>query len=135
MQGAVRALPQPDHGRGKEHDPAVSESGSLQEQGRERAVQTQVAKRPSRSCSVATLHHCLHNREKAADPCNRHHLFYGERVMDIPDGLPKWSGLDQSSEPIEDSPPELVREHERKKENKRKREEEGQEDGEDGEKN
>lgn len=37
------------------------------------------------------------------------HMFYGERVMDIPDGLPKWTGLNNDSDLIEDSPPELVR--------------------------
>jgi hypothetical protein len=62
----------------------------------------------------------------------RCHMFYGQRVMDIPDGLPKWTGLDKAddSELIEDSPPELVREYERKREDtrnekKRKVEEEG----------
>lgn len=50
----------------------------------------------------------------------RCHMFYGQRVMDIPDGLPKWSGLNDSSDLIEDSPPELVREHERKREEERK---------------
>lgn len=44
--------------------------------------------------------------------------------MDIPDGLPKWTGLDKQSELIEDSPPELVKDFERKR--KRKVEEEGQ---------
>jgi len=49
----------------------------------------------------------------------RCHMFYGQRVMDIPDGLPKWSGLSNESDLIEDSPPELVREHERKREAER----------------
>ena len=39
--------------------------------------------------------------------------------MDIPDGLPKWSGLDNDSDLIEDSPPELVKERERKREEHR----------------
>lgn len=39
--------------------------------------------------------------------------------MDIPDGLPKWSGLNQDSELIEDSPPEMVKEHQRKMEKQR----------------
>lgn len=43
-------------------------------------------------------------------------MFYGQRVMDIPDGLPKWSGLNNSSDLMEDSPPELVKEMERKRE-------------------
>jgi len=49
----------------------------------------------------------------------RCHMFYGQRVMDIPDGLPKWSGINETSDLIEDSPPELVRERERKRENER----------------
>lgn len=49
----------------------------------------------------------------------RCHMFYGQRVMDIPDGLPKWSGLSNESDLIEDSPPELVREIERKREAER----------------
>lgn len=49
----------------------------------------------------------------------RCHMFYGQRVMDIPDGLPKWSGLSDESELIEDSPPEKVREVERKREEER----------------
>jgi hypothetical protein len=42
-------------------------------------------------------------------------MFYSQRVMDIPDGLPKWSGMAEESDLIEDSPPEMVRERERKK--------------------
>ena len=49
----------------------------------------------------------------------RLHMFYGQRVMDIPDGLPKWTGLNQESELVEDSPPDLVRETERKREKER----------------
>jgi len=47
-------------------------------------------------------------------------MFYGQRVMDIPDGLPKWTGIDNESDLIEDSPPELVRETQRKREQERK---------------
>jgi hypothetical protein len=46
------------------------------------------------------------------------HIFYGQRVIDIPDGLPKWDGLDKKSNLIEDSPPDLVREYEREQEQK-----------------
>jgi hypothetical protein len=49
----------------------------------------------------------------------RCHMFYGQRVMDIPDGLPKWVGLSGESDLIEDSPPELVRERERRREEER----------------
>ncbi|CAN9079416.1 unnamed protein product [Alternaria alternata] len=59
----------------------------------------------------------------------RCHMFYGQRVMDIPDGLPKWSGLSGDSDLIEDSPPDMVREHERKREEERnKKLEEGEPD-------
>lgn len=40
--------------------------------------------------------------------------------MDIPDGLPKWSGLSDDSNLIENSPPEKIRELERKREKERK---------------
>lgn len=49
----------------------------------------------------------------------RCHMFYGQRVMDIPDGLPKWDGLTQESNLIEDSPPDQVRDLERKREKER----------------
>jgi hypothetical protein len=42
-------------------------------------------------------------------------MFYGQRLMDIPDGLPKWTGLNEDSELIADSPPDQVRDHERKR--------------------
>jgi len=58
---------------------------------------------------------------KRANVEQRCHMFYGERVMDIPDGLPKWTGLDKSSDLIEDSPPEVVKEYERKREEERER--------------
>ena len=51
----------------------------------------------------------------------RLHMFYGQRCIDIPDGLPKWTGLNKESELIEDSPPEQVKEHARKREEKRKK--------------
>ncbi|KAF2497215.1 hypothetical protein BU16DRAFT_458851 [Lophium mytilinum] len=49
----------------------------------------------------------------------RCHMFYDQRVMDIPDGLPKWTGINNESDLIEDSPPEKVRELERKREEER----------------
>ena len=36
-------------------------------------------------------------------------MFYPQRMVDIPDGKPKWSGIDGQTDLIEDSPPELVR--------------------------
>lgn len=61
-------------------------------------------------------------------------MFYSQRVMDIPDGLPKWSGINDDSDLIEDTPPEQVREYERKREQhvskkvKRDKEDEGDRD-------
>jgi len=48
-------------------------------------------------------------------------MFYGQRCIDIPDGLPKWTGLNKESELIEDSPPEQVKEHARQREEERKK--------------
>lgn len=48
-------------------------------------------------------------------------MFYSRRVVDIPDGKPKWTGLNEKSELIEDSPPEAKkrkREHEADQEEK-----------------
>ena len=42
----------------------------------------------------------------------RCHMFYGRRVLDIPDGKPKWSGINNQSDLIEDSPPDLKRKRE-----------------------
>jgi hypothetical protein len=57
-------------------------------------------------------------------------MFYEKRLVDIPDGLPKWSGMSGKSDLIEDSPPEAV------KKRKREVEEESEKDqnGENGEK-
>lgn len=30
------------------------------------------------------------------------HIFYGKRVLDIPDGKPKWSGIDEQSDLLDD---------------------------------
>lgn len=43
------------------------------------------------------------------------HMFYDRRVVDIPDGKPKWSGLNNQSDLIEDSPPDLKRKREEEK--------------------
>ena len=39
--------------------------------------------------------------------------------MDIPDGLPKWTGLNKQSDLIEDSPPEMIMELERQRQEER----------------
>jgi hypothetical protein len=43
-------------------------------------------------------------------------MFYPRRRIDLPDGLPKWSGLNDQSDLIEDSPPEMVKDLKRKRE-------------------
>jgi hypothetical protein len=40
-------------------------------------------------------------------------MFYERRVVDIPDGLPKWSGMSGESDLIEDSPPEAIKKRKR----------------------
>ena len=32
----------------------------------------------------------------------RCHIFYGKRVLDIPDGKPKWSGIDEQSDLLDE---------------------------------
>lgn len=60
----------------------------------------------------------------------RCHMFYSKRLVDIPDGLPKWTGLDNKSDLIEDSPPEAIQKRKREKEEEEKEEKEGEkEDG------
>lgn len=50
-------------------------------------------------------------------------MFYPRRVVDIPDGKPKWTGINNDSDLIEDSPTEA------KADLKRKREEKDEQDG------
>jgi hypothetical protein len=50
-------------------------------------------------------------------------MFYGQRLVDLPDGKPKWTGINGDSDLIEDSPAEAIEEHKRNME-KKKREEE-----------
>ena len=60
-------------------------------------------------------------------------MFYSSRVVDVPDGKPKWTGMNGSSDLIEDSPPELVkkRKHEQMEEEEDKAKE--SKEGNDGE--
>jgi len=60
----------------------------------------------------------------------RLHMFYGQRVVDVPDGLPKWTGLKDQSDLIEDSPPELVKEMERKRREEQEKKTEEDQNGE-----
>lgn len=43
-------------------------------------------------------------------------MFYGQRVVDIPDGKPKWTGLNDKSDLIEDSPQDAIKKRKREKE-------------------
>jgi hypothetical protein len=56
---------------------------------------------------------------------DRCHIFYEKRVGDIPDGLPKWSGMQGKSDLIEDSPAEDVKKRKREIEEEEKDEREG----------
>jgi hypothetical protein len=47
-------------------------------------------------------------------------MFYEQRVVDIPDGLPKWSGMSGKSELIADSPVEEVKKRKREIEEEEK---------------
>ena len=46
--------------------------------------------------------------------CRSCHMFYSRRVLDINDGKPKWTGINNSSELIADTPEELK--HKKRKE-------------------
>jgi hypothetical protein len=54
-------------------------------------------------------------------------MFYSQRLLDIPDGLPKWSEMSGKSELIEDSPPDAIRKRKKgiEEEEQGKEEEEG----------
>ena len=45
----------------------------------------------------------------------RLHMFYTQRLVDIPDGLPKWTGINKDSELMADTDIEVVKERERKR--------------------
>lgn len=62
------------------------------------------------------------NDQQKIDFRPRCHMFYGQRVIDIPDGLPKWTGINDGpeSELIEDSPKEDIQALQRKREKERK---------------
>lgn len=55
------------------------------------------------------------------------HIFYSRRVVDIPDGKPKWDGLNDQSDLIEDSPQELNMELKKKKRKREDNDEGGEE--------
>ena len=45
-------------------------------------------------------------------------MFYTQRLMDIPDGVPKWTGINKESELMEDTDKEAVQDRERKRQKK-----------------
>lgn len=49
-------------------------------------------------------------------------MFYGQRVVDIPDGKPKWTGIDGQSDLIEDSPADVIAKRKREVENQKEKE-------------
>lgn len=56
---------------------------------------------------------------------NSCHIFYSRRVVDIPDGKPKWDELNDQSDLIEDSPSELKMALNKKKKKRKREEDEG----------
>lgn len=52
--------------------------------------------------------------------CCSCHIFYSQRVVDIPDGKPKWSEMNKKSDLIEDSPPEEIKKRKREQEEEAK---------------
>jgi len=54
------------------------------------------------------------------------HMFYSQRVVDIPDGLPKWAEMNDKSDLIADSPDDAIRQHKRKREEEDREERKGQ---------
>ncbi len=50
-------------------------------------------------------------------------MFYSQRVVDIPDGKPKWTGLNDQSELMADSPPEAYEKLKRQREEQKQEEE------------
>ena len=51
-------------------------------------------------------------------------MFYKQRLVDILDGLPKWSGMSGESDLIEDSPPDAISKRKREMEEAGERERE-----------
>jgi len=52
-------------------------------------------------------------------------MFYSKRIVDIPDGTPKWSGMQDDSDLIEDSPQDAIKKRKREVEEKAKEEKDG----------
>ena len=60
------------------------------------------------------------------------HMFYPRRVMDINDGKPKWTGLNDASELCADSPKEAVEKRKADLEQEHRKKMKGEQDGEVG---
>lgn len=70
-------------------------------------------------------------RDKFAPEC---HMFYGQRCVDVPDGIMKWEGMSEDSELIEDTSEEDKKVWEKKKKEKEQEEKEKEKDGDEKEK-
>ncbi|KAG8530493.1 uncharacterized protein KY384_004996 [Bacidia gigantensis] len=58
-------------------------------------------------------------RARFAPTC---HMFYPRRVVDVPDGKPKWSGISGSSELVEDTSEEDRHKHKKAKQEQEQKE-------------
>lgn len=47
--------------------------------------------------------------------CCSCHMFYPRRIVDIPDGKPKWSGINNDSELVGDTPEDYKEGHKKRK--------------------
>lgn len=65
-------------------------------------------------------------RDRFAPDC---HMFYGQRCVDVPDGLPKWKGMSDDSALIEDSPEGAKKEYEEKMSKDEEVEADGEDEG------
>lgn len=52
-------------------------------------------------------------------------MFYPRRVVDIPDGKPKWTGISGQSDLCEDSPPEEMKKRKREIEEEEQKKQDG----------
>lgn len=49
-------------------------------------------------------------------------MFYTQRLIDIPDGIPKWTGINKQSELMADTDPDVVKEYERQRQREQEKE-------------
>ena len=62
------------------------------------------------------------------------HIFYGQRCVDVPDGLPKWEEMDEKSNLIADSPEEAIKKRKRDEAEEKEKEKNGDNEGDEGQK-